>query len=212
MTMEWMHMERFGAYKEVVAHLIGAGIAALATLVVTWIVHWYRTAKYGKLVRIEVARLDTTMDCGPSFVRRPLIVKPALELLHQRRLAGRLVNAYNRGRDGYQLGQGEWTYQNAQRVLQAVATEVQEAFAQGTVGWAIGDKDVTVAEFVLVAYRHKKDVLMLLFRPEDLKVLLHKRSVADLYKCETAYYAMQIGDTFLLNPQDHALAKLSLCM
>lgn len=197
-------------YKEIVIHVAGYVITGVVGVVIAVIVRWYRTAKYGKLVRVEVARLEEGKTL--TFISRPLIVKPALEFLHRRTLASKLVSAFNRAEDGQWIRDDQWKLKDAHHVLNAAALEIQESFAHGTIGWAVGDKDVTIAEFVLVAYRQGKDVLMQLFRPEDLKQLLLQKKRMSGNQLYTLAYALQVGDAFLINPHKHALTQLSLCM
>ncbi len=176
-------------------HATGAVLASIAGALFATFVYWWRTGRYKTLmVRVEAARLlphsESSLTPGPwKWVTRRLMSRTALDLLHRRSLARKLLAAATRTRPWCQLSSKDET-----RLLEAIADEVREAFSHGSIGWLIGDKDVTERDLVLSVFRtDKNEVLVLLFRTEDCQMSQGQWQYSPVGCCILQTYGIATG-------------------
>lgn len=150
-------------------HLVAICLASGVTLLVTWIVHQWKTYRYGKLVSVCLFWVDRIGDHPNPGMRSKVLWKgPALELLHSRTLTKRFVGA-SRWQVNGPMAKGAWKPERAAKVLDTIGDHLSRQFAAGAVARAMGDKDVTCGTFLMTAFAVQDGIEVRLIRKEDLE-------------------------------------------
>jgi hypothetical protein len=219
--MEWLHEQAMKHLEGSVSHVVGGILIAIASIAISMFIHWYRTTRYGKLVRVEMTKLEKDENGKFQYRRKVLLVKPALELLFRRKWAAQLVSAANKTIDGCWMSTGSWTVPVAKKILDASCDQLQQFFPDGNVAWGVDDSDVTEKDFIVGAFRNGDEILILLLRPDHLATYFGQ-SIPEEEKFDlgrdpygTGRYCKQLMDlgVNLLNVQRHVcLSTVKLCM